>query len=266
LALINTWRPDCTYGERYLCGVGTAFKLAQALYRAAGIEQDVWELLDLVAIGTVGDVVPLLGENHTLVRAGMQQLNQTRNPGLQALFQTARLQSGKIRERDISFVLAPRINAAGRMKDAGLAFRLLTTDNDAEARALAEELEQLNLSRQQQTEDLMKLVREQAQLQADRGSTALLQALTQQALSTTSARFASLQQLIAAIPRATDQKASLDLQARISAEQTMLQNDEIKLGVLYQLARADDQAIDQRAREQAITDIGSFRNLPPLQF
>ena len=107
---------------------------------------------------------------------------------------------------------------------------------------------------------------EQAQLQADRSSTALLQALTQQALSTTSARFASLQQLIAAIPRATDQKASLDLQARISAEQTMLQNDEIKLGVLYQLARADDQAIDQRAREQAIADIGSFRNLPPLQF
>lgn len=168
LALVNTWRPDCTYGERYLCGVGTALKLAQALYRAAGFAQEVWELLDLVAIGTVGDVVPLLGENHTLVRAGMQQLNQTRNPGLQALFQTARLQPGKIRERDISFVLAPRINAAGRMKDAGLAFRLLTTDDDAEARKLAEELEQLNLSRQQQTEDLMKLVREQAQLQANK--------------------------------------------------------------------------------------------------
>lgn len=166
LALINTWHPDCTYGERYLCGVGTAFKLAQALYRAAGREQEVWELLDLVAIGTVGDVVPLLGENHTLVRAGMQQLNQTRNPGLQALFQAARLQPGKIRERDISFVLAPRINAAGRMKDAELAFRLLTTDDVAEAQALAAELEQLNASRQQQTEELMKLVRAQAQLQA----------------------------------------------------------------------------------------------------
>jgi len=165
-ALINTWRPDSTYGERYLCGVGTAFKLAQALYRAAGYEQDVWELLDLVAIGTVGDVVPLLGENHTLVRAGLQQLNQTRNAGLQALCQITRLQPGKIRERDISFVLAPRINAAGRMKDAELAFRLLTTDDSAEARALAAELEQLNFSRQQQTEDLMKLVRIQAQQQA----------------------------------------------------------------------------------------------------
>jgi single-stranded-DNA-specific exonuclease len=166
LALINTWRLDSTYGERYLCGVGTAFKLAQALYRAAGYEREVWELLDLVAIGTVGDVVPLLGENHTLVRAGLQQLNQTRNPGLQALCQAAHLQLGKIRERDISFVLAPRINAAGRMEDAKLAFRLLTTDDSAEAQALAEELEQLNASRQQQTEELMKLVRAQAELQA----------------------------------------------------------------------------------------------------
>lgn len=107
---------------------------------------------------------------------------------------------------------------------------------------------------------------EQAQLQADRRSTALLQAMTEQALSTTSARFATLQQLIAAIPQATDEKASLDLQARISAEETMLQNDEIKMGVLYQLARADSQDNDERAREQAISDIGSYRNLPPLQF
>lgn len=107
---------------------------------------------------------------------------------------------------------------------------------------------------------------EQAQLQADRSSTALLQAMTEQALSTTSARFATLQQLIAAIPQATDEKAALDLQARISAEETMLQNDEIKMGVLYQLARADSEDNDERAREQAISDIGSYRNLAPLQF
>ena len=107
---------------------------------------------------------------------------------------------------------------------------------------------------------------EQAQLQADRSSTALLQAMTQQALATTSARFQSLQQLIAAIAHATDEKASLDLQDRISAEETMLQNDEIKMGVLYQLARADSEANEERAREQAISDIGSFRDLPPLQF
>lgn len=167
-AMLNPWRPDCVYGERYLCGVGIAFKLAQALYRAHKREQEVWDLLDLVAIGTVGDVAPLLGENHTLVRAGMQRLNHTSNPGLQALIQVAHLSPGRIRERDISFVLAPRINAAGRMKDADVAFRLLTTDDSAEADALAAELEELNISRQQQTEGLMKLVREQAQHQADK--------------------------------------------------------------------------------------------------
>ena len=167
-AMINPWRPDCTYGERYLCGAGIAFKLAQALYRAAEREFEVWELLDLMAIGTVGDVAILLGENHTLVRAGMQRLNATRNPGLQALISVTRLQPGRIRERDISFVLAPRLNAAGRMKDASLAFRLLTTDESTEASALAAELESLNHSRQQQTEELMQLVREQAQLQSDK--------------------------------------------------------------------------------------------------
>ena len=167
-AMLNPWRPDCTYGERYLCGAGIAFKLAQALYRAAGREHEVWELLDLMAIGTVGDVASLLGENHTLVRAGMQRLNATNNPGLQALIKVSRLHPGRIRERDISFVLAPRLNAAGRMKDANLAFRLLTTDNHAEAAALATELEELNLARQQHTEELMRLVREQAQLQADK--------------------------------------------------------------------------------------------------
>lgn len=107
---------------------------------------------------------------------------------------------------------------------------------------------------------------EQAQLQADRSSTALLEAMTQQALSTTSARFTSLQELIAEIPKATDEKASLDLEARIGAEETMLQNDEIKMGVLYQLTRATQQANAERAREQAISDIGSYSDLPPLQF
>lgn len=168
MAMLNPWRPDCTYGERYLCGVGIAFKLAQALYNAHGRPKEVEELLDLVAIGTVGDVAILLGENHTLVRAGLQRLNATQNAGLQALISAARLQPGKIRERDISFVLAPRINAAGRMKHANLAFRLLTTDDRDEAKVLAEELEELNLSRQRQTEELMKLVREQARQQADK--------------------------------------------------------------------------------------------------
>jgi single-stranded-DNA-specific exonuclease len=162
-AMINPWRPDSTYGERYLCGVGIAFKLAQALFRAHNREQEAQELLDLVAIGTIGDIAQLLGENHTLVRLGLQQLSHTNNPGLRALIQIANLQPGKLRERDISYVLGPRINAAGRMEHAGTAFHLLTTDDEQEAHVFAQELEELNQSRQQQTEELMKLVREQAQ-------------------------------------------------------------------------------------------------------
>ena len=166
-AMINPWREDSTYSERYLCGAGIAFKLAQALFRARAREQEALDLLDLVAIGTVGDVAQLLGENHTLARLGLEQLNRTTNAGLKALIQLARLQPGKLRERDISYGLGPRINAAGRMKHASIAFELLTTDDEAEAQARAGELEELNQARQQITEELMKLVREQAQGQAD---------------------------------------------------------------------------------------------------
>jgi hypothetical protein len=105
---------------------------------------------------------------------------------------------------------------------------------------------------------------EQAELQAARNDAAMLQVLTRQALATTSQRFASLQQLINAIGGANDQKAILDLQARINAEQTMLQNEHSKLTVLYQTAQAEEWARHQRLKEQAIADIGSFRALPPM--
>ncbi len=167
-AMINPWRPDCTYNERYLCGVGIAFKLTQALYRAYGrsVEEEQ-DLLDLVAVGTIADVAQLLGENHTLVRLGMERLNQTQKPGLLALMRKASLQAGRIRERDIGYALAPRINAAGRMKHASTAFQLLTTDSDEEAAYYADELEELNMLRQRQTEELMNAAREQARDQVN---------------------------------------------------------------------------------------------------
>lgn len=105
---------------------------------------------------------------------------------------------------------------------------------------------------------------ERSQLEAARRSAALLQALTREALSATSRRFDSVQQLIDAIPRASDQKAILDLQARIQAEQGMLQNEATKLSVLYQATQAEEWARKQRVREQAIASIGSLRDLPPL--
>jgi type IV secretion system protein VirB5 len=106
---------------------------------------------------------------------------------------------------------------------------------------------------------------EQAQLTAARGNAALLQVTTQEAYATTSARFASIQQLINAIPTATDQKGILELQARIEAEEGMLQNEATKVNLLYQAAVAQEWARRQSASEQAVTGIGSLRTLAPLQ-
>jgi type IV secretion system protein VirB5 len=105
---------------------------------------------------------------------------------------------------------------------------------------------------------------EQQQINAARGNAALLQVTTQQAYATASNRFASVQQLIGAIPTATDQKGILDLQARIQAELGMLENEQTKLQVLFQLVQAQELSRKQRAQEQALSDVGSVRNLPPI--
>lgn len=105
---------------------------------------------------------------------------------------------------------------------------------------------------------------ERNEVLADREHAALLQALTRDALSTASSRFTALQQLINAIPTATDEKGALDLQARIAAEQGMLQNEAIKLDVLSQTEAAEREAEDQEIEEQAIVNVGSLRNLPPM--
>ena len=170
-ALVNPWRADATEHDmpfRPLCGAGMAFKLVQALYRSYKRPvEDEMALLDLVAIGTIADIVPLVGENHLLARLGMQRLNATQKPGLLALIRNANLQLGRIRERDIAYALAPRINAAGRMKDASIAFKLLTTESEEDAKTYVAQLEELNIARQQQTETLMRNVREEAQRHPD---------------------------------------------------------------------------------------------------
>jgi len=168
-AMVNPWRPECNYGERYLCGVGVAFKLVQALFRHyRRPREEELDYLDLVAVGTIADLAALKGENHTLARLGMERLNSNPKPGLRALMQLASLQPGRIRERDIAYGLAPRINAAGRMEHASIAFELLTTDDEARAGEIAARLEQINQSRQQQTEELMQAVRLAAQEQSEK--------------------------------------------------------------------------------------------------
>lgn len=163
LAVINPRRAGSPAGVERLAGVGVAYRLAQALLRAVAAQPDTpldadgaqeieQELLDLVALGTVADMMPLLGENRSLVQRGLTQINQAPRPGLEALMSQSDLRPGSVDATAISFRLAPRINAAGRLSHAKLAYRLLRTGDATEAFNLAMELESLNQRRRALTD------------------------------------------------------------------------------------------------------------------
>ncbi len=143
----------CTRPSDYafpdLCGTGVVYRLAQALFATAGRDPaELEEHLDLVAIATVADVVPLVDENRYLVRAGLRRLSQTQKIGLRALMVTARVDRVNCSASDIGFRLAPRINAAGRLCHPGEALELMLTGDERRARELAARLEDLNRQRQ----------------------------------------------------------------------------------------------------------------------
>jgi len=150
-AVLDPRRPDCPSEDKDLCGTGVAFKLAQALVRTLGLSENLpLHFLDYVALATVADVVPLTGENRILVRHGLKMLADSRWVGLRALVETAGLGGGKpLRAGHVGFILAPRLNAAGRIADAKDGLRLLLTEDPVEAAALARELETLNARRQE---------------------------------------------------------------------------------------------------------------------
>lgn len=156
LAVINPKRPDSAYPELMLAGVGIAYKLAQALRQAlpARAQFDEHSLLDLVAIGTVADLAPLLGENRQLVADGLEVLNEARRPGVAALAEAARLKPGQLSAESIAFGLGPRINAAGRLAHAYTAAKLLAANNRPQANQLAAQLNELNQQRQRLTAEL----------------------------------------------------------------------------------------------------------------
>jgi len=143
LAIINPKLKGSAYGYRELAGVGVAYKLCQAVSGLPLIEE-----LDLVAIGTVADVVPLTGENRVIVKEGLKVLPRTKRPGLKALIEKSGIRANKFTPTFISFILAPRLNAAGRMDSAEVSLRLLTSSDARQAQELASVLEQHNRTRQ----------------------------------------------------------------------------------------------------------------------
>ncbi len=148
VAVINPRRADQEYPFGDLAGVGVAYKLAQAVAQTLGRELEAERLLELVAIGTVADVMPLTGENRYLVKEGLRALANTDRPGLRALTALGRVNLGAATADMIAFQLAPRLNAASRLGDGILSFRLLSTRDPSEAQVLAETLERLNAERQ----------------------------------------------------------------------------------------------------------------------
>ncbi len=154
-AVVNPHRKDCPSTFKDLAGVGVAFKLIAAM-EGSDYDGVMEQFGDLVALGTVGDLVPLLGENRSLVLAGMEILRLGQNLGLATLMEQAGISPEKLNAQSIAFGLAPRINAAGRMDDASLAANLLLTDSSEEAVLLAQKLESLNQKRKEEEEHIFE--------------------------------------------------------------------------------------------------------------
>ncbi len=172
-AIINPQQEGCPYPFKRLAGVGVAFKLADALLRvhrhgydsnSPPTDLEVESLLDLVALGTVADVVPLRQENRLLVKKGLRAINNgLARAGVRALMAEARLRRGQIDAESIGFGLAPRLNAAGRLDSAMKSCQLLLSTTDEEARALAADLGQLNRERQGMTRELLEQAKAEVQ-------------------------------------------------------------------------------------------------------
>lgn len=177
LAVINPKREDCPYPFKDLAGVGVALKLAQALLLAnsqvplptSSEPPPPGAFYDLAALGTVADMVPLLGENRRIVIEGLKHLNSTRRPGVKALMQVAGLAPGQVDSTAISFILGPRLNAPGRLASAMSSLRLLTCRTEGEAIELARQLDRWNRQRQRLMNQALEKARRIAMEQTAQG-------------------------------------------------------------------------------------------------
>jgi single-stranded-DNA-specific exonuclease len=168
-AVVNPRQPGDEYPFKDLAGVGVAYKLMQALRSSRDVPPDQRDL-EFVAIGTVADLVPLVGENRSLVRAGLDWLNRTERPGIQSLIEVSGRQRGNINASSIGFGLGPRINAAGRLKSARLAFDLLVSESKHTAQTIAEQLDQVNRKRQEMMGDVVERVFSKYEKSGDPGN------------------------------------------------------------------------------------------------
>jgi single-stranded-DNA-specific exonuclease len=161
VAVIDPKLKGSAYPFLHLAGVGVAFKLLQGIFRNLGIEDKVKQITDLVAIGTIADVSPPLGENRYLINEGLKHINTSPRPGIRELINQTRLEAGSIDAEKISWVIAPCLNAAGRLADGLTGYKLLTTESDREARELAAWLSSKNEERQRLTTVTLVRAREQ---------------------------------------------------------------------------------------------------------
>jgi len=157
-AILNPLRADCAYPEKSLAGVGVAFKLAQALLGSRLTARQLQSYLKIVCLGTIADVVPLVGENRVIARFGLEGLREPGQVGLAALLEVSELAGKAVTTGDVAFRLAPRLNAAGRMQDARDVIELFTTSNQERAKTIAERLESLNRERQNAEDLILKKI------------------------------------------------------------------------------------------------------------
>jgi single-stranded-DNA-specific exonuclease len=162
VAVIDPKQPEDVYPEKYLAGVGLAYKLAQAYlakYPVAGVDAEDW--LDLVALGTVVDLAPLRGENRMLVRKGLAKIRRSPRQGLYSLAQVARVDISKCNAGNLGFQLGPRLNAAGRLESARISYELLAAKTAMAAGKLAQQLDTVNSERQDMTSEIRELAAEE---------------------------------------------------------------------------------------------------------